>query len=212
MQKGKGRFIVVDSGEGAGKTSQLQFAKKFFGDKLVLTREPGGSPYAEEIRNLILQSGHAGQANAKTLFALFWAARADHVKNTILPALSEGKTVISDRFDSSTFAYQIVAQGARELEKFFWDTREFYLSLTKPDLYVYFDLDPAIGLARKASQGGGENNHFEARPLEFHYKLRDGFKEFIKSVPHKVIDASQPIEKVREDFLAVLSSELHFVG
>ena len=200
----KGLFIVVDSGEGAGKTLQLNKAKEFFGDSLVLTREPGGSLYAEEIRNLILKSPNAGQADAKTLFALFWAARADHLKNTILPALKAGKTVITDRFDSSTFAYQIIAQGATELKDFFWQIRDFYLGDLKPDLYVYFDIDPVIGLARKNKQGGEELNHFEAREINFHNALRAGFKEFIKHVPHEVIDASQPIEKVWKDFKAVL--------
>jgi dTMP kinase len=200
----KGLFIVVDSGEGAGKTLQLNKAKEFFGNSLVLTREPGGSPYAEEIRNLILKSPNAGQADAKTLFALFWAARADHLKNTILPALKAGKTVITDRFDSSTFAYQIIAQGATELKDFFWQMRDFYLGDLKPDLYVYFDIDPVIGLARKNKQGGEELNHFEAREINFHNALRAGFKEFIKHVPHEVIDASQPIEKVWEEFKTVL--------
>lgn len=200
----KGLFIVVDSGEGAGKTSQLERAKKFFGDSLVLTREPGGSPYAEEIRQVILKSPNAGQADAKTLFALFWAARADHLKNTILPALEAGKTVITDRFDSSTFAYQIAAQGARELEPLFWQMREVFLGELKPDLYIYFDVDPAIGLARKNNQGGEELNHFEARQIDFHQKQRAGCKEFMARVPHVVIDASQSIDRVWEDFKKAL--------
>ncbi|MCX6717094.1 MAG: dTMP kinase, partial [Candidatus Taylorbacteria bacterium] len=154
----KGLFIVVDSGEGAGKTSQLNRAKEVFGDSLVLTREPCGSPYAEEIRNIILKSPNAGQADANTLFALFWAARADHMKNTIIPALEAGKTVISDRFDSSTFAYQIIAQEAKELKDFFWQMRDFYLGDLKPDIYIYFDIDPVIGLARKTGQGPEEIN------------------------------------------------------
>ena len=200
----KGLFIVIDSGEGAGKTSQLNRAKEIYGDSLVLTREPGGSPYAEEIRHVILKSPHAAQADAKTLFALFWAARADHLKNTVIPALEAGKTVISDRFDSSTFAYQIIAQGAKELKEFFWQMRDFYLGDLKPDLYVYFDIDPVIGLSRKNNQGADERNHFEDREIEFHKKLREGYKEFITHVPHAVIDASQPIDKVWDDFRLVL--------
>ncbi len=200
----KGLFIVVDSGEGSGKTTQLKKAQEYFGDSLVLTREPGGSLYAEEIRKLILKSPNAGQADAKTLFGLFWAARADHMKNTIIPALEAGKIVISDRFDSSTFAYQIIAQGATELKDFFWQMRDFYLGDIKPDLYVYFDIDPAVGLARKNKQGEGELNHFEARKIDFHNALRSGYKEFITHVPHVVIDASQPIEKVWESFKGVL--------
>jgi dTMP kinase len=200
----KGLFIVVDSGEGAGKTLQLNKAKEFFGGALVLTREPGGSPYAEEIRSVILKSPNAGQADAKTLFALFWAARADHMKNTIIPALEAGKTVISDRFDSSTFAYQIIAQDAKELKDFFWQMRNFYLGNLKPDLYIYFDIDPAIGLARKSGQGAEETNHFEARQIDFHNRLREGYKEFLTHVPHTTIDASQSIEKVWADFKMIL--------
>jgi len=204
----KGLFIVVDSGEGSGKTTQLNNARDFFGDALVLTREPGGSPYAEMIRKVILDFA-AKQADAKTLFGLFWAARADHLKNTIRPALEAGKIVISDRFDSSTYAYQIIAQGARELEDFFWQIRDFYLGDFKPDLYVYFDLDPRIGLARKAQQGGEELNHFEARKVEFHDMLRDGFKKFLTKVPNAVtIDASQSKEKVWEDFKKVLDRRM----
>lgn len=205
----KGLFIVMDSGEGAGKTTQLNRVKGLLGDSLVLTREPGGSLYAEEIRNLILKSPHAGQADAKTLFALFWAARADHLKNTIRPALEAGKTVISDRFDSSTFAYQLVAQGNRDLEPLFWQMRDFYLGDLKPDLYIYFDIDPVVGLARKNNQGGEELNHFEARKIDFHNAIREGFKEFITRVPNAVtIDASQPVEKVWADFQAVINEAL----
>lgn len=204
----KGLFIVVDSGEGSGKTTQLNNARDFFGDSLVLTREPGGSPYAEMIRKVILDP-MAGQADAKTLFGLFWAARADHLKNTIRPALEAGKIVISDRFDSSTFAYQLVAQGNRDLEPLFWQMREIYLGDLKPDLYVYFDIDPVVGLARKNQQGGDELNHFEARKIDFHNAIRAGYKEFITLVPNAVIiDASQSKEKVWEDFKKVLDQQM----
>lgn len=205
----KGKLIVVDSGEGAGKTTQTKRAEAFYGNLVVLTREPGGSPYAKEIREIILKSQNAGQADAKTMFALFWAARADHMKNTIIPALNEGKIVICDRFDSSTFAYQIVAQGARELEKMFWQMRDFYLGDFKPDLYIYFDIDPGIGLGRKKGQGAEENNHFEERDLTFHNALREGFKEFLGHVPHEIIDASQSVDKVWNDFQAVLEKEIN---
>jgi dTMP kinase len=198
-------FIVMDSVEGAGKTSQLNAIKEALGDRVLLTREPGGSPYAEEIRNLILKSPNAAQANAKTLFALFWASRADHLENTVKPALESGKIVISDRFDSSTFAYQIRGQEASELEGFFWQTRDFFLGDLKPDHYIYLDLDPVIGLARKSKQGEDEQNHFELKKIEFHNRMRSGFLEFLKQVPHTVIDASKSIEEVKKDILSCLS-------
>ncbi len=211
MKNHKGIFIMLDSGEGAGKTTQLIKAKEFFGDSIVLTREPGGSPYAEEIRSVILNSPHAKQADPKTLFMLFWAARVDHLKNTIIPALDAGKIVISDRFDSSTFAYQIVAQGARHLEKLFWQMRELSLGDYVPDLYIYLDIDPKIGLGRKTAQKT-EINHFEERPFEFHEKLRVGFREFLGHVPHEVIDASASLDRVWENFKQIIDGQLRLMG
>ena len=204
----RGTFIVLDSGEGAGKTLQLNKAKEYFGDKILITREPGGSPYAEQIRELILHSVYAGQASSKTLFALFWAARADHLEKTIRPALEKGLTVITDRFDSSTFSYQIAAQGSRDLEKLFWQIRATFLADLKPDLYIYLDVDPKIGLARKSGQGPEELNHFEARKIDFHNKQRAGMKEFMKKVPHKVIDAAGTIEEVWTEFKNILEERI----
>ena len=198
-------FIVLDSGEGGGKTVQLAAIKKKFGDRVLFTREPGGSPYAEEIRDLILKSPNAAQADANTLFALYWASRADHLKNTIRPALEAGKVVISDRFDSTTYAYQIAGQEGGALKDFFWLMRDFYLRDLKPDHYIYLDLDPVIGLARKTGQGIDERNHFEARDLKFHNRVRQGYYEYLKHVPHTVIDASKNIEQVRKDIIDCLT-------
>jgi len=206
----KGLFVVLDGGEGSGKTTLLKKAAEYYADKAVFTREPGGSAYAEEIRNLILYSSNAKQADAKAMFGLFWAARADHLKNTIIPALNSGKIVISDRFDSSTFAYQIVAQGARELEKLFWIVREDFLGEYKPDAYIYLDLDPRIGLTRKNSQADEKKNHFDERKLGFHEDLRGGFKEFLTNenlgIVGRIINAEKSKEEVWEDFKKIIDS------
>lgn len=204
----KGLFIVLDSGEGSGKSTQLKLLQEKLGDKLVVTREPGGTPYAEEIRKLILHSPNAGQADAKTMFGLFWAARADHLKNLIKPSLEAGKIVVCDRFDSSTYAYQIVAQGASELEGFFWQMRDFYLGSLKPDLYIYLDIKPEVGLARKSGQDASEQTHFEAREIEFHKKLRVGYKAFLEKVPHAIVDAGQSVDMVQNDLLLALYEHL----
>ena len=205
----KPKFIVLEGGEGAGKTTQIKLLKESLADKIVITREPGGSPYAEEIRNVILKSPNAKGAGAKTHFALFWAARADHIQNTIQPALNSGKPVICDRFDSSTFAYQIYGQEAKELKDFFWKTREFYLEELKPDLYIYLDVDIETGLRRKFVDAE-EVNHFEERELAFHKRMKEGFTEFFKSAPHKIIDANQSLEKVQADLAEIINSELGF--
>lgn len=212
----KGGLIVLDGGEGCGKSTLESSLKELYRDKIVVTREPGGSHYAEEIRKIILESPNAKQANADTMFHLFWAARADHLKNIIIPAVQAGKIVICGRFDSSTFAYQIVAQGAKYLEELFWRTREHILKGGKyePDVYVYLDLDPEIGLARKKI-GDCEKNHFDERELKFHQDLRTGFKQFFaqknypinrlgKTSTSIIIDANQSKEKVFEDFNKIL--------
>jgi len=209
MSTKKASFIVLDGGEGAGKSTQIQEIKKHFGDRIVITREPGGSLYAEEIRGLILGSEHAGQANAKTHFALFWAARADHLKNTIIPALESGKHVVCDRFDSSTFAYQIFGQEAHELKDFFFSMRDFYLGDYKPDLYVLLDVDPETGLGRKQNQTGEVLNHFDERQISFHTRMREGLIEFFEHVPHKIVDARPEFDVVTKDLISVLEAELN---
>lgn len=200
--KKRGKFIILEGGEGAGKSSQLKSLKEIYGDKIIVTREPGGTPYAEEIRHVILKSEHAGQADAKTHFALFWAARADHMKNKIIPAIESGINVISDRFDSTTFAYQIYGQGlpqeeAKELESFFWKMRDFILDDVKPDMYIYLDVSAEEGLKRKSLGSQDEINHFDQRKIDFHNNARIGFTKFFEQVPSLIIDANQSKDAVR---------------
>ena len=118
----KGTFIVIDGGEGSGTTTVSKEIVKQFGWGAIYTREPGGSLYAEKIRELVL-SDDAKTSDAETQFALFWAARRDHIKKTVAPALAEGKVVICDRFDSSTYAYQLIAQEQIQLVELFWKIR-----------------------------------------------------------------------------------------
>lgn len=205
----KGKFIVLDSGEGGGKGTQIELLKKKFGNRVVITREPGGTPYAEEIRQIIKESPNAKQADARTLFALFWAARADHLKNTIIPALKAGKIVISDRFDSSTYAYQIIGEQAKELEQLFWLMRQSYVGKFTPDLYIYLDIRPEVGLSRKGTQGSKEVAHFEERELAFHRRMRKGYRLFFENVPHAIINAEQPVEFVHVDILAAIKKNLN---
>jgi len=206
----RGKFIILEGGEGAGKSSQLRDIKELYGDRIITTREPGGTPYAEEIRHIILKSENVGQADAKTHFALFWAARADHMKNKIIPALESGINVISDRFDSTTFAYQIYGQGAKELEGFFWQTRDFYLGNNKPDMYIYLDVSAEEGLRRKSFQSESENNHFDKRKVDFHNLARAGFMEFFKQVPSVIIDANSPKAEVKIALIEAIDKVFDF--
>lgn len=199
-----GKFFVLDGGEGSGKSTQIKKVREQFGERVLITREPGGSPYAEEIRSLILNSPHAKQADAKTHFALFWAARADHMKNTVLPALVRGQHVVCDRFDSSTYAYQVFAQGATELKDFFWDMRRFYLGKYVPDRYFFLDVEPHAGLSRKQIQKSVTLNHFDERDVRFHTRMRRGLLDFFKQVPHSTIDANLPFDTVTKTLVAEL--------
>ncbi len=200
----KGKFIVIDGGEGAGKSTQVKKIKKHFGDRVLITREPGGSPYAEEIRSIILNSPHAKQADAKTHFALFWAGRADHIKNTILPALEKGIHVICDRFDSSTYAYQIYGQEHVELEDIFFTVRSFYLGKCVPDLYIFMNVDIEEGLKRKRQNQAEDMNHFDDREVAFHGRMRKGFEKFYTKVPHKLLDANKSFEEVTKDLITMI--------
>ncbi len=202
----RGKFIVIDGGDGSGKTTLVKFVKDIFPD-IVTTREPGGSPFAEKIREVVL-SQDAKDADANTQFGLFWASRADHIKNTVVPALSSGKNVISDRMDSSSYAYQIHGQQNKHLKELFFEVRKVYLSKWKPDLYIFLDVKPEEGARRQALQRKHDLNHFDKRALDFHRRVRTGLLEFLKSVPHVIIDANQPLEKVKEDFVKVLNKTL----
>src|SRR3989344_1089779 len=132
------RFIAIEGGEGSGKSSLVSALKDSLGDSVVVTREPGGSPYGEAIRDLALKDPRAGQAPAATMLCLMFASRYDHVENIIRPALSKGLSVVSDRFDGSSYAYNVCAQSRGSLEYLFWKLRTEISVLL--DLYVYIDV------------------------------------------------------------------------
>lgn len=199
----RGSFIVVDGGDGTGTTSLAAYFGEYVSDNVHITREPGGSVFGERIRELIL-SGDAKQANANTLFALFWAARADHLHNVIIPTLEQGMHVVSDRFDASTFAYQIYGAQHSELEELFWKVREHFLGPWKPDRYLILDADPKVGLAR-VEKRSTELNHFDERMLAFHQRVREGYLFFADLVDTNVIDATRPIGRVRSDAVSAVS-------
>lgn len=207
----RGKFIIIDGGEGAGKGTVLNKLKEVFQNdsQVIFTREPGGTEFAERIRELIL-SPEAEEASAATLFALFWASRSDHSHRKIGPSIKEGKHVICDRYDSSTWAYQLCAQGNESLVESFWAMREV-CSPVKPDLYIYLDVDPYEGLRRAKERG--DLNHFDGRNIAFHSKVRAGFLKFFavmldKGVRIRVIDANRSQEDVVSEAIAVVSTIL----
>lgn len=191
---------MVDGLDGAGKTTMIKaFADSFYGKKILVSHDPGGTKLAEKIRELVL-SEDASKTSPEVLFGLMWASRFERMNNQIIPALKKGITVISDRFDSSTFAYQVFGGKAHQLEKLFWETRKVFLRGAEPDLYIFLDVDPSIGI-RRLNARKGKKNYFDKRKLDFHKLVREGFCEFFKKIPHVKIDSNRPLDIVAKDFI-----------
>jgi dTMP kinase len=201
-----GRFITLEGGEGTGKSTQvkrLAASLESKGIKVLATREPGGSPGAEEIRKLMVE-GEPGRWDAITETLLAYAARADHVARTIGPALLAGSWVISDRFSDSTFAYQGVGRGVpRETIR---RIDSAVLDDFSPDLTLVLDLDVTLGLQRAMARPGSENR-FEKFGADFHEKLRQAFADIARRHPERcrLIDAGGSEDQVAEAILAAVS-------
>lgn len=202
-----GRFIAIEGPEGAGKTSQadrLRDAIAATGAEVVLTREPGGTPAGERIRELLLAGG--GALDPRTDALLFSAARSQLVVDVIRPALARGAVVIATRYADSTLAYQGYGAGLPidELDVL----ERFATGGLRPDLTILLDLPAEVGLARKT---GAERTRFERElDLEFHRRVRDGFLELAREQPDRyaVVDATADEEAV---FASVIAAARRFL-
>ena len=204
-----GRFITLEGGEGAGKSTQIARLADWLkarGREVVTTREPGGSPGAEMIRRLLVE-GPAERWDGTTEALLHFAARRDHLRLTVWPALRRGAWVISDRFADSTRAYQGYGHGL-DLTML---TRLYEIAIGgfRPDLTLILDLPIETGLARAAARRGAETR-YESLPRDFHERVHDGFAEIAKSEPVRcaVIDASRDIEAVAAAIARVVAERL----
>lgn len=196
-----GLFITLEGGEGAGKSTQarrLAEALRAQGRDVVLTREPGGSAGAEEIRSLLVQ-GEANRWTPLTEALLMNAARADHVARTIRPALQRGAIVICDRFADSTEAYQGAGGGMDPDD--IQSLRRLVVGDLEPDLTLIFDLDVDVGLARADARGG--DARFESKGRAYHQRLRDAYRAIAARAPDRcrTIDASQDVDAVAAQIL-----------
>ncbi len=204
-----GRLITFEGGEGTGKSTQARLLASYLtqsGADVVQTREPGGSPSAEEIRTLLVTGGaDRWSPMAETL--LFYAARVEHWRQVIAPALKRGAHVVCDRFADSTMAYQAYAGGLER--KVVEDLHRLTMGSIEPDLTFVLDIGVDQGLARAAARRDAENR-FEQKGREFHEKLRQGFLDIAKRASKRcvVIDAGQPIERVHAAVLSALKSRL----
>jgi dTMP kinase len=195
-----GRFITFEGGEGTGKSSHardLAETLRAKGKKVLLTREPGGSPGAEEIRALLV-TGAVGRWSASAETLLNYAARESHLRATIRPALDRGDLVLCDRFMDSTRVYQGVTAGG-DIELIDILERKI-IGKTTPDLTLILDVDPELGLARAKKRADGEDR-FEKKGLAFHRKLREGFLAIAAGDPKRcrIVDSSRPYEAVAQD-------------
>ena len=197
--KPRGRFITFEGGEGSGKSTQIKLLAETLKELCVgtvVTREPGGSPGAEIVRHLVLSGmgkilGSAGEA------LLFAAARDDHVRSVIAPALIRGQWVLCDRFTDSTLAYQgylgdVEISLLRALER-------VTIAGLRPDLTFILDIDPEIGMARAAKRRGQEvPDRFEAEGISFHRRLRDAYRQIAADEPDRcvVIDAAADVPSI----------------
>ena len=208
----RGRFITFEGGEGAGKSTQLnRLAERLRegGVEVVATREPGGSPGAEAIRELVL-NGAADRWSPVTETLLMYAARRDHLEHVIEPALARGAWVVCDRFADSTRAYQGAAGGTDPALIAALEAQ--VLGRARPDLTLVFDLAPEAGLARAHARGG--ELRFESKGLDFHRRLRDGFLAIARAEPDRcvLVDAAGSVQSVEQAVWAAVTERLGIDG
>ena len=203
-----GLFVSFEGIDGSGKSTQsraLAARLKSSGQDVVLTREPGGSAGAEEIRQLVL-TGDPGRWSAETEILLFTAARRDHLERLISPALAKGQTVITDRFADSTRVYQGATRG--DLRSLVDKLHDLMIG-REPDLTFIIDMDPAVALARGLGRGSGEDR-FEDFGLGFQETLRHGFLALAKANPDRclLIDGNREAEAVEAEIAAHMQARL----
>ena len=205
----KGFMLVFDGSNGAGKTTVIKGVEKYLtlkGFDVLLTREPGGTPIGEKIREVILDPSTPEMCYMTELM-LFGAGRAQHVQEKIIPALAQGKIVISDRFDAATFSFQHFARGI-DLDTIV-KINDLALAGFTPDMNIILDLDPREGLKRVISRGEGLDR-LEDEKSNFLAKARDGYLKQAEQYPEKfeIIDAAKSKEDVLSDVINIIDSLL----
>lgn len=206
----KGFFITFEGGEGAGKTTvlaEIEAALKEKSYSVVRTREPGGIRIAEQIRTVILDIEHT-EMDSRTEALLYAAARRQHLVEKVIPALNEGKIVLCDRFIDSSLAYQGYARGIG------FDNvkaiNEFAIEGYLPDLTLFFDVDPEIGLTRIKNDDDREINRLDQEAMHFHERVREGYKKVLETYPNRIkkINANQAISTVFKDAMVEIDKIL----
>jgi dTMP kinase len=202
-----GLFITFEGPDGAGKTTIINMVAQEL-KEVLLTREPGGIDIAEQIRSVILDKKNTAM-DPRTEALLYAAARRQHLVEKVKPAIAEGKVVLCDRFVDSSLAYQGHARGLGIDEVF--SINQFAIENMMPDLTIYFDIEPELGLQRINKNKGREVNRLDLENLEFHHKVREGYHLIMNQFPDRIvkIDASGDVNEVFKKTMDVLKSKLY---
>jgi dTMP kinase len=188
----RGRFIVIDGPEGAGKTTICRRLAEDFPEDIVPIREPGGTMIGEEIRRLLLDP--ASQILPLTEFLLFWAARSQFLIEKVAPLLSQGKHVVADRYAPSTYAYQISGRQMRDEVALFHTLERGMEKHASPDLYIFLDIVPELGMERALKRS--QADRMEQEKMSFHRRVYEGYHEFFSTRPHRRVDATKSEDEV----------------
>ncbi len=205
----KGKFITLEGGEGVGKTTNLAVVKACLeaaGKRVLLTREPGGTPIGEKIRTILLDKGNAPLLASAELLLVF-AARVQHVEEVIRPAIERGEWVLSDRFTDASYAYQGGGRGIDSARIAYLET--WLLDNLQPDFTLLLDTSPTIGKHRAGLRA--ELDRFESEELAFFERVRQGYLQRAKAMPDRfsVVDAGLPLDQVKYEISEKLTAWLN---
>ena len=204
----EGRFITIEGTDGGGKSTQIEKLVEYLksiGREVVVTREPGGTNISEKLREILLDAKNSEMTDI-TEALLYAASRAQHVEEKILPAVKEGKIVICDRFLDSSIVYQGYARGLDiEMIK---TINSFALSKIKPDITLFFDIRPEIGILRKKNMH--DLDRMEQEKIDFHNKVYNGYKALLNENPERIkrIDAEKTIDEVYRQVIDAVNTIL----
>jgi len=205
-----GKFISFEGTEGSGKTSVIQEVKSFLETKgydVLVTREPGGIRISEKIRNIILDVDHT-EMDARTEALLFAASRRQHLIEKVIPALKKGTIVLCDRFVDSSLVYQGIARGLGFEEVL--QINQFAIENTFPDLTIFVDVRPEVGLKRVFDTPNREINRLDLEQLQFHRKIYDGYLNLIQQFPKRMkrINGEAPMADVAKEAIDLIQAIL----
>lgn len=204
-------FITFEGGEGSGKSSAIKAIANYLSNNnipFISTREPGGTPIGEQIRNVILTNNNQ-EMDIRTEALLFAASRRQHLKEKIWPSLNQGINVLCDRYLDSSLAYQGYARGLG-IENVL-EMNKFATENTFPDITFFFDIDPELGLKRISLNQNREVNRLDREKLSFHKSVREGFKNLAILFPERyvIIDASKSLDEVVNQCLSVIKERMN---